>query len=358
LTTVDIYNEDCIPGMADKLADNSVDVCITSIPFGALFSYSHKPEDIGNNSDGIEMAEGQFALHMRFFIQQLYRVMKPGTIAAIHTQQLLTWKVQHGYMGMRDFRGAVISMFRNHGFQPHGEVAIPKNPQAVARRLNLHSLMFATAYRDSRGLAPAMNDYVLFFRKPGDGEAVQGIIEANREIKLVEPSPIIDYQLNGLRKRIKPEYKFIPYQIETWNEKSGVQTKTVTGGEHINPTGWFTKNDGIRWASGVWDDIQEIDTLDGFKCAREEDDERHVCPLQLSVIRRCLLLYSNPGDLCLDPFMGIGSTGYVCVEQGRSAVGFELKESYHAMAIKNIEKAKHIFNGDGEDCGQKNLMLF
>jgi DNA modification methylase len=356
MTTYDIHNQDCITGM-ERITNDSVDVCITSIPFGALFSYSHKPDDIGNNADGIDMNEGQFALHMRFFIQQLYRIMKPGTIACIHTQQLLTWKVQHGYMGMRDFRGAVISLFRNHGFQPHGEVAIPKNPQAVARRLNLHSLMFATAYRDSRGLAPAMNDYVLMFRKPGEGEPVQGIIEANREIKLVEPSPIIDYQLNGLRKRIKPDYQNIPYEIETWTEKSGTRIKTVTGGEHINPGGWFTKNDWIKWASGVWDDIQEIDTLDGYKCARDKDDERHVCPLQLDVIRRCMLLYSNPGDMVIDPFMGIGSTGYVSIEQGRNVVGFELKESYHAMAIKNCEKADILFNGGAEQQDRQTKMF-
>lgn len=353
-----IYNLDCIPGMAEKVPDGSIDVCVTSIPFGALFSYSHKAEDIGNNQDGIDMHQGQFALHMRFFIEQLHRVMKPGTVTCVHTQQLLTWKVQHGYMGMRDFRGAVISLFKNHGFQPHGEVVIPKNPQAVARRLNLHSLMFATAYRDARALAPAMNDYVLFFRKPGDGEPVQGIIEANREIKLVEPSPIIDYQINGRRKVIKPEYKHIPYDIETWNEKTGTQVKTVMGGEHINEKGWFTKNDWIHWASGIWDDILEIDTLDGYKCARDKDDERHVCPLQLEVIRRCLKLYSNPGDTCIDPFMGIGSTAYVCVEQGRSVVGFELKESYQELAVKNTEKALDMFNGSGSSVSTGQQKLF
>ncbi|MFZ5586100.1 MAG: DNA-methyltransferase [Thermodesulfobacteriota bacterium] len=347
---VSIFNQDCIPGMAERLAEGSVNCCITSIPFGSLFSYSHKTDDIGNNQDGAHLHAGQFGLHMRFFIEQLYRVMAPGGIACIHIQQLLRYKVQHGYMGMRDFRGSCYLLFEAHGFQPHGEVAIPKNPQAVARRLNLHSLMFATAYRDSRALAPAMNDYVLFFRKPGDGQAVKGIIEADRSVKLVEPSPIIRYLHNGAVKRVAPDFKTTPYRITTWNETTGeVREATATGGKGINPDGWFTKDDWIRWARGCWDDILEIDTLDGWRCARDSQEEKHVCPLQLEVIRRCMKLYSAPGDLILDPFMGIGSTAYVAVEQGRDCVGFELKESYHRMALANVVKAREVFADDGGD---------
>lgn len=283
-----IYNEDCISGMEKHMQDESVHCCITSIPFGALFSYSGKGADIGNNLDGIEMHEGQFGLHMRFFIEQLFRVLKPGSIACIHIQQLLTYKVQHGYMGMRDFRGAIVTLMKNHGFHPHGEVAIPKNPQAVATRLKLHSLMFITGKKDSRKLAPAMNDYVLFFRKPGDGEPVRGLYD-----------------------------------------------------EKINPDGWFTQEDWIKWASGCWDDILEIDTLEGWRCAKEDQEEKHVCPLQLEPVRRCVKLYAKPGDIVFDPFMGIGTVGYVAIEQGRNTIGFELKESYHRMALANIEKIKN-----------------
>lgn len=270
------------------MESESVHCCITSIPFGALFSYSGKGADIGNNLDGIEMHEGQFGLHMRFFIEQLFRVLKPGSIACIHIQQLLTYKVQHNYMGMRDFRGAIITLMKNHGFQPHGEVAIPKNPQAVATRLKLHSLMFITGKRDSRKLAPAMNDYVLFFKKPGDGEPVRGLYD-----------------------------------------------------ERINPDGWFTQEDWIKWAKGSWDDILEIDTLEGWRCAKEDQEEKHVCPLQLEPVRRCVKLYTKPGDIVFDPFMGIGTVGYVAIEQGRNTIGFELKESYHRMALANLEKIKN-----------------
>jgi len=259
-------------------------------------------------------------------------------------------------MGMRDFRGAIVTLFKNHGWEPHGEVAIPKDPRAVARRLNLHSLMFATAYKNARMLAPAMNDYVLFFRKPGEGMPCKALIEANREIKLVEPSPIIDYIQK--QKKVKPDYQSIPYDIETWNEKIGTQVKTVTGGKYINPYGWITKNDWIDYANGVWPDIQSIDTLDGYKCARESDEERHVCPLQLEVIRRCIKLYSIPGEIVCDPFMGIGSTAYVAIEQGRNSIGFELKESYYEMALKNIEKAKGLFCEDVQNGNHKQLKLF
>jgi DNA modification methylase len=282
---IEIFNGDCVAGLA-KLEPESVHMCVSSIPFGSLFSYSHKDEDIGNNRDGVEMHEGQFGLHMMHFLEPLYGAMMPGSVTCIHVQQLLLYKVQHGHMGMRDFRGAVITLFKNAGFQAHGEVAIMKNPQAVAQRMKLHSLLFLTGYRDCRRLAPAMNDYVLFFRKPG-GEDVN--------------------KVNGIRHETR------------------------------NPDGWLTTDDWIKWAHGCWTDIQETDVLAGSKAAKENDEERHVCPLQLEVVRRCILLYSRPGDLVLDPFMGIGTTAVVALLNGRRSVGFELKESYWKMALRNVE---------------------
>lgn len=291
--TATIHFGDCIQGMADKLGPDSVDLVVTSIPFGALFSYSSKTEDIGNNPDFtlsedgvVDMRASQFALHMRFFIHQLLRVMRPGTNVCIHVQQLVTYKVQHGYMGRRDFRGAVVDLFSAGGFEWKGEIAIPKDPQAIARRQQLHSLLFVTAMRNARDLAPAVCDYVLIFQKPGEAEPVRCLFDAQR-----------------------------------------------------NPDGWISRQDWIRDAHGVWTDIRETDVLEGWKGARDEGDEKHVCPLQLEVIRRLVRLYSNPGETVLDPFMGIGSTAFVAVQEGRDAVGFELKESYHRQAVKNAAKA-------------------
>lgn len=284
--TCDIYNQDTVPGMRERLAEDSVELVVTSIPFGALFMYSGKREDVGNNQDGVDMRASGFGLHMRFFCEQLLRVLKPGHNACIHIQQLLAYQNQHGFIGRRDFRGAVVDLFAASGFEWKGEFVIPKNPQAIAQRLNLHSLMFATGKRNSRELAPAVNDYVMIFQKPG---------------------------------------------------KSAVPCRALRDAEE-NPQGWLSTEEWIRDAHGVWTDIQEIDVLDGWKSARETDEERHVCPLQLEVIRRCIRLYTCAGELVLDPFMGIGSTAYVALEQGRSAVGFELKESYHSLALRNIAK--------------------
>jgi DNA modification methylase len=295
MTPYNIYNQDCVAGMAERLQPESVDLMVSSIPFGALFMYSGKKEDIGNNHDGVDMMAGQFGLHMRFFVEQLFRVMKPGRNVCIHIQQLLKYKNQHGYMGRRDFRGAVIELFSRGGFEWTGECVIPKNPQVIAQRLSLHSLMFITAKTSATKLAPAVNDYVMIFQKPG------------------EPSVPVPAMYD-------PD---------------------------ANPAGWMTSEQWIHWASGLWEDIQETDVLDGWKSARETDEEKHVCPLQLSVIFRLISMYSNPADIVLDPFMGIGSTAYVAMggktrdgvlREPRQAVGFELKETYYQLGLRNLGK--------------------
>jgi DNA modification methylase len=303
---VRIWNEDCISGMAARLEPESVDLLVTSIPFSNLFMYSGKNEDIGNSADrGTDSRTSHFGLHMRFWAEQVERVMEPGCIVAIHVQQLIATKVEHGFMGRRNFRDATIALMERDPERPDdrrfdfvGEVVIPKNPQRIAQAQKLHSLLFVTGYRNSRALAPAVNDYVLLFRKPGDGEPVRALYD-----------------------------------------------------EKKNPGGWLTRNEWIRDAHGVWTDIQETDVLEGWRGAREDDSEKHVCPLQLEVIRRLVLLYSNPGDVVLDPFIGIGSTAYVAlggtspttklsVGRPRRVVGFELKESYWRQAVRNAAKAE------------------
>lgn len=287
-------------GMAEMLDANTMHMCVTSIPFGALFMYSGKTEDIGNNSDGVELHKGQFGLHMRFHIAQLLRVMRPGGVVCVHLQQLLRWKVQHGHIGRRDLRGAVRELYEAGGFEWTGEIVIPKDPQAIAQRLKLKSLAFKTARTDARSLAPAVNDYVAIFRKPGE--------DANRVTAL-----------HDVQK---------------------------------NPRGWLTAEEWVRDAhGGWWDGIREMDVLEGSRYAREEGDEKHICPLQLTVIRRLVRLYTNPGEWVLDPFMGIGSTAAVAMEPrialgtgellpGCNVVGFELKESYQALSVRNTERAR------------------
>lgn len=298
---VRLYMEDCVSGMEKRLGENEVDMCVTSIPFGALFMYSGKTEDIGNNADGTDLEAGQFGLHTRFFAEQLHRVLKPGAVACIHIQQLLRYKNTHGWIGKRDFRGSVVNLFIHAGFHWTGEFVIPKNPQIIAKRLSLHSLMFQTGREDARMLAPAVNDYVMIFRKPGDGTKLRALYDTNK-----------------------------------------------------NPGGWVTTEEWINWAHGVWDDIRETDVLEGYRQGRSDENEKHVCPLQLEVIARCVRLYSAPGELVLDPFMGIGSTAWVTqcdlrlphlpstvdiVAHVRKCIGFELKESYYKLSKANLARA-------------------
>lgn len=308
---VDLYNQDCITGMAERLAPESIHLIVTSIPFEELFTYSGKPEDVGNNGSTIDIREGRFALNMRFVIAQMFRALAPGCNAAIHIQQLLAYMNQHGFMGRRDFRGAMVEVFGAGGFRFTGEFVIPKNPQAMAQRLSLHSLQFKTG-SDRNGclLMPAVNDYVLIFQKPGEHPC--------------PPKPLLHRE---------------------------------------NTRGWMKPDEWVRDASGLWDTINEIDVLDGARGHKEQEHEKHVCPLQLEVIRRLVRLYTNPISLqpdvtVLDPFMGIGSTAYVCaggksrvtglrVEEPRNVVGFELKESYYRASLDYVREAQRALEEDG-----------
>jgi DNA modification methylase len=304
-----IYNEDSIAGLAQRVPDNTIHLTVTSIPFEELFTYSGKLEDVGNNGSTVNLREGRFALNLRFWIEQMFRVTRPGCNCCIHIQQLLAYKNQHGFIGRRDFRGALVDLMSAHGWDWKGEFAICKNPQAMAQRLSLHSLMFITGKRNARNLVSAPNDFALVFQKPGEAEPVPAIYDP----------------------------------VE-------------------NPKGWLTTDEWIRDAHGVWTDIDEFDLLgsaacslhiedkSGFKGARtakETDEEKHVCPLQISVIRRCVRLYTNPLDLVLDPFVGIGSTACVAMEQGRRAIGFELKESYFREAVYNTQLMRERLRSKG-----------
>lgn len=224
---IQIFNEDCIQGMADRIANDSIHLTVTSIPFEELFTYSGKLQDVGNNGSTVDIRAGRFALNMRFVVEQLFRVTAPGCNVCIHIQQLLAYKNQHGFMGRRDFRGAMIDVFGAGGFHFTGEFAIQKNPQAMANRLNLHSLQFKTGYgRCGQNLAPCPNDYVLIFQKPGN-----------------------------------PEHPVRPLIHKA------------------NPNGWVTTDEWVRDAHGIWTDILEIDILDGARSSalKESDQEKHVC---------------------------------------------------------------------------------
>lgn len=261
-----------------EIPDDSVDLTVSSPPFASLFTYSPSERDLGNSPD-----RDTFLQHYRFVIDETLRVTKPGRNACIHVQQLTTTKERDGVIGLTDFRGQVIQAHVEAGWIFHGEITVNKDPQAQAIRTKAHALMFTNLKRDSSGSRPALADYLLVFRKPGDN-------------------------------------------AEPIQQDDGHPTRV-------------SNDEWIDWAQPVWWDIRETDTLN-TAVAKEDADERHICPLQLGFIERCVRLWSNPGDLVLDPFGGIGSTGYVAILQGRRSISCELKPSYWRVAVRNLQTAE------------------
>jgi DNA modification methylase len=272
-----------------EIGTDTVDLSVCSPPFASLFTYSPSTRDLGN-SDSRET----FLEHYGYIIREQLRVTKPGRLACIHVQQLTTTKSTHGYMGMTDFRGEVIRAFQDAGWQFNGEVTVWKDPQAQSIRTRSHALAFATKNRDSAGTRPALADYLLLFRKPGDNAV-----------------PIKNDVTND---------EWIEWAAPIW--------------EDHHDGGWLTPDGKI---CPVWYGIKETDTLN-VRVARDNADERHICPLQLGFIERCVRLWSNPGELVLTPFAGIGSELYQSVKLGRRAVGIELKPSYWATAVDNLTR--------------------
>jgi DNA modification methylase len=228
--------------------------------------------DLGNSKNWNE-----FFNHYAFIIQELLRVTKPGRLTCVHTSDIPAMSIKDGYIGMRDFPGHVIEAYEKEGWIFTGRAIVAKNPQAQAIRTKAQALLFATLKKDSSASRPAILDQILIFKKEGHNE-----------------TPITP----------------------------------VTNGEMNNET-W------IDWAGGIWLGVQESDTLQ-YTTARAADDEKHICPLQLGTIERCIKLYSNPGETVLTPFLGIGSEAYQALRFGRKAIGIELKESYYKIAVKNL----------------------
>lgn len=255
----------------ERLAEfppDSVDLSVHSPPFSALYVYSASDRDLGNCS-----THEEFLAHYGFVIRELFRLTRPGRIAAVHVMDLSTTKATHGEIGLTDFSGRVIDAYVREGWTYVARITVRKNPQAAAQRTKAHGLMFVTLKRDSSMTRPVHPDYVLIFRKPGENKVP-----------------------------IKPDV-----DTDTW----------------------------INWAEAIWDDIRETDTLN-VRVARDEADERHICPLALPLIERCVRLWSNPGELVLTPFAGIGSEVYVAVKLGRRGLGIELKASYWRTAVDNL----------------------
>jgi DNA modification methylase len=271
------------------IPEDSVGLSIFSPPFASLYTYSNSERDLGNCRKDEEFHE-----HFNFIVRELFRVTMPGRHVCFHCMNIPAMKERDGYIGLKDFRGDLIRVFQAAGFIFHGEVVIWKDPLIEATRTKALGLMHKQLCKDSSRLRPGIPDYLVTMRKPGEN----------------------------------PELISHPNGQDHW------------AGEDPPKHGVLSHERWRRYASPVWMDIDQGNTLNGT-AAREEQDERHVCPLQLDVIERAMWLWSNPGDTVLSPFMGIGSEGYISVKMGRKFVGCELKKSYWDQACRNLANAEN-----------------
>lgn len=299
-----LWNGDCVQ-VARGLPADSVHMVIYSPPFESLYTFSDDPRDMSNCSDS-----ATFWAHYRFLIAEYYRSLKPGRLAAIHCMNLPTSKLRDGFIGMRDFRGEIIRAHQDAGFIYHSEVMIRKDPVAAMQRSKAIGLLHKQVVKDSTISRMAIPDYVVVMRKPGDNaEPVSGPFDA--------------YYGN----EAKPDGAL----------KSDSNFRGTSWDKPGDP--WYSVAVWQRYAEPVWLDIAQGDVL-SRKEARDEKDEAHLSPLQLTVIRRAIDLWSNPGDVIFSPFAGIGSELYVALQMGRKAIGSELKPSYFKQAVANCKAAK------------------
>lgn len=285
-----LYNGDCCEVIRD-IPDDSIGFSVFSPPFASLYVYSDIINDMGNCE-----SDEEFFQHFGFMIEQLYRVIKPGRLCSVHCTNFPAMLSIDGYIGRKDFRGDIIRAFQSYGWIYHSEVCIWKDPVTEMQRTKALGLLHKQVVKDSSMSRQGIPDYVCTFRKPGKN-----------------PDPIAG------------EFDHF-------------------AGEAFERTGNLSIDIWQRYASPVWMDIDQSNTLNA-RAARHESDTRHICPLQLDVIHRCLQLWSKEGDVVLSPFAGIGSEGYESIKLDRKFIGIELKESYFEEAAKNLrriekEKAK------------------
>lgn len=269
---------DCVEEVA-KLPDNSIDFSIFSPPFAELYVYSDDIRDMGNCKDYEE-----FFVHFQFLVKELARVIKSGRLVAVHCMDLPAMKGKDGYIGLKDFSGMLIQAFENEGFIYHDRITIWKSPVVEMTRTKSIGLLHKTIKKDSSLSRTGIPDYILVFRNAGDN-------------------------LVPITHQDKEENKENYLPVNLWQ----------------------------KYAEPVWYDINYSDTLQ-YTSAREEKDEKHICPLQLETIRRCLHLWSNEGDTVLSPFGGIGSEGYESLRLNRNYIGIELKESYYKQMQRNLKR--------------------
>jgi len=312
-----IYNGDCME-VLPTLDTESVDLVVYSPPFAGLYNYSSSEKDF-SNCDSKE----QFLDQYEFMVKEMARVTKRGRINAVHVTDVHT-----NTCHLWDFPHEVIRIHEKYGFDYRNRITIWKEPLKVRMRTMVQSLMHKFIVEDSTKCFTAMPDYVLVFTKKGENE-----------VPVTHPFGMNHYA---------GEIPILPNILRAWNNANNSDLNEVQLWDHLNN---INEDDKItklnhyiwqRYASSVWDDIR-IDNVLPFRDSKEEDDEKHVHPLQLDVIDRIVELYSNPGEIVLTPFMGVGSEVFSPVSMGRKAIGIELKDSYFKQAKLNLQEAAKRF---------------
>lgn len=306
-----IYNADCLE-VLPNLPDNSIDLSIYSPPFAGLYQYSSDPRDMSNCE-----SKEQFLEQYEFLIKEIARVTKSGRITAVHCTDVFDNSCR-----LWDFPHEIIKLHLKYGFEYRNRITVWKEPLKVRMRTMVQSLMHKFIVEDSTRCFTAMPDYILIFTKKGENQ-----------VPVTHPFGINEYA---------GEIPILPNILKAYNNANNTNFNEQELWKHlnsINDENGITKLNHYIWqryASAVWDDIR-IDNVLPFRDSKEEDDEKHVHPLQLDVIDRLVELYSNPNEIVLTPFMGVGSEVYSAVRKGRKAIGVELKESYFKQAKINLE---------------------
>jgi DNA modification methylase len=301
-----LYHGDCVE-VSRSLPSNSIDYTIFSPPFESLYTYSDSPQDMSNCRDS-----KTFWKHFNFLIKELYRLTLPGRLVTIHCMQLPASKVNDGYIGTKDFRGDIIRNFEAAGFIYHSEVCIRKDPVTAMQRTKAIGLLHKQIKKDSSLSRQAFADYMVNMMKVGY------IVTMRHDGK--NPKPITG--------------RLVHYNGD--DQSDGEFSKRLTKASERSSQEHKSIEIWQRYAEPIWMDINQSDTLSG-RMAREQADERHIAPLQLTAIKRCVQLWSNKDDIVFSPFAGIGSELYTALTMGRKAVGIELKPSYFKQAVTNLK---------------------
>ena len=300
-----VYLGDCIEVM-QSLPKESIHLSVYSPPFGGLYHYSSSERDLSNCKD-----YDQFFSHYSFVVRELARLTMPGRMTAVHCMDVPSGNSGTDYL--IDFPGDIIRLHEKEGWKYIARYAVWKEPLAVRNRTMAKNLAHKTIVEDSSRCSVASADWLVVFRRNG-----------HNRVPIKHPQGLLEYA--GERP--------IPHELMSYRGWTGNQIEN-------RYSHWIWR----QYASAFWDDIR-IGRVLPFKKAKDEEDEKHVHPLQLDVIERCLVLWSNPGEIVLTPFMGVGSEVYCAIKNDRRAIGIELKLTYYRQSIANLEFAdKHQSDG-------------